>query len=152
MQCDAEPPTAPQTVVPEALSEALSRRNRSGEGHSTNSSHLSRSKGQVHRRRNCGRHCSLQKILLTPRPKGRKTNLETWQRFAALREMFSFVFSRTDHEITNRKTYFLPELHQDSLERPLLYMVVGNDESYGNDFFKANERQRARDGPAYDSR
>jgi hypothetical protein len=52
----------------------------------------------------------------------------------------------------NQKIYFSPELHEDSLERPLLYMmVVGNDESYGNDFFKANERQRARGGPAYDS-
>jgi hypothetical protein len=34
------------------------------------------------------------------------------------------VISRRDHEITNQKIYFSPELHQDSLERPLLYMVV----------------------------
>jgi hypothetical protein len=48
--------------------------------------------------------------------------------------------------------YFSPELHQDSLERPLLYMVVvGNDKRNGNDFFKANEPQRARSGPAYGS-
>jgi hypothetical protein len=40
-----------------------------------------------------------------------------------------------------------------SLERPLLYTApVANDENCGNDFFKANERQRARSGPAYDSR
>ena len=45
------------------------------------------------------------------------------------------------------KSIFRRELHRDSLERPLLYMVlVGNDESYAHDFFKANERQRARDG------
>jgi hypothetical protein len=62
------------------------------------------------------------------------------------------VISRRNHEITNQKIYFSPELHQDSLARPLLYMVVvGNDESYGNDFFKANEWQRARGRPAYDS-
>ena len=55
------------------------------------------------------------------------------------------MISRRNHEITNQQIYFPPELHQDSLERPLLYMVVvRNDESYGNDFFKANERQRAR--------
>jgi hypothetical protein len=62
------------------------------------------------------------------------------------------VSSRRNHEITNRQIYFSPELHQNSLERPLLYMlVVGNDESYGNDFFKANERLRARGVPAYNS-
>ena len=55
------------------------------------------------------------------------------------------VISRRNHEITNQQIYFSPELHQDSLERPLLYtVVVRNDESYGNDFFKPNERQRAR--------
>ena len=55
------------------------------------------------------------------------------------------VISRRNHEITNQQVYFSPELHQDSLERPLLYtVVVRNDESYGNDFFKPNERQRAR--------
>jgi hypothetical protein len=34
------------------------------------------------------------------------------------------VITRRNHEITNQKIYFSPELHQDSLERPLLYMVV----------------------------
>jgi hypothetical protein len=54
----------------------------------------------------------------------------------------NFTKKSWNYEPTN---LFSPELHQDSLERPLLYMVVvGNDESYGNDFFKANERQRAR--------
>ncbi|HEX6650706.1 MAG TPA: hypothetical protein VF075_14245 [Pyrinomonadaceae bacterium] len=51
------------------------------------------------------------------------------------------------------KTLMCTEIHRISLERPLLYTAhVGNDENYRNDFFKANERQRARSGPAYDYR
>jgi hypothetical protein len=42
-----------------------------------------------------------------------------------------------------------PRIHHVSLERLLLYMaVMANYESYGNDFFTANEQKRARGGPA----
>ena len=55
----------------------------------------------------------------------------------------AFVISRRNHEITNQKIYFSRELHQDSLERLLLYMVVvENDESCVNTRYVKKELRR----------